>query len=161
MTTAMMNAGKAELELLMLDDFTAGLGKEETFTWLLKSGVPVEVATRMEDLWSKTKILGDQVIHLGRIIIFKIIEFIKNNPHTAIGMLLGAAFGALVNLVPFLGTLLAPTTTVIGAVFGGLIGARIDNPEATSTYEAAIILARKFFYAFAELLKVIYHQFSE
>jgi hypothetical protein len=66
------------------------------------------------------------------------------------GVALGAAVGALVNLIPFLGSLLAPLATAMGIVVGGLAGARLDRDlkvekGSIGIAQELIILAKKFF----------------
>ena len=153
MTT--LSQGKAQLDLIGLSKEAELLDQTDIFVWLTKAGLPIEVVTRLEDLWSVTKNIAGQVIHLGKIIIFKIIEFIKAHPHTAAGLLVGAAIGSLVGLVPWLGPLLAPLTTVIGATIGAMTGAKLDNAGATTAFEGLIILAKQFFQLLAEIFNVL------
>lgn len=146
-----MPKGIAQLEILTLNSEVQKLDKTDIFVWLTSQGVPVSVTTRLDEIWDFTKTIAGQVIHIGKIIALKIIEFCKKHPHTAIGMLLGAAIGALVNLIPFIGPFLAPLTTAIGLAYGGMVGARLDNPTANTPFEGLIKLAKDFFQMLAEI----------
>jgi hypothetical protein len=108
-------------------------------------------------LWDQTKVVGEKIIHVGRIIILEIMRFIEENPHLAIGVALGAAIGAIVSLVPYIGPILAPLTIAIGAAFGGVLGSRLDRGQKPGHWveemsQEVIILAKKFF----ELLAAIF-----
>lgn len=149
-----INIQTATLDLYSENDDTRDMDKTDYMVWLGNRGVPISILTRLEDLWSITKKVGNTTIYLGKIIINKIIEFIQAHPHAAVGMALGAAIGALVSLIPFIGPLLAPISTAIGAVYGFCVGAKLDysktcNPD--SAFEALLILAKDFFKTLANI----------
>lgn len=69
----------------------------------LNRAIPAEIITRLQSLWDFTKEIAGEVVVIGKIIVQKIIEFVKANPKLAIGLALGAAVGALIASIPFLG----------------------------------------------------------
>lgn len=156
-----MSVSTAQMEIIDLNIEAQNLDETEIFVWLDQMGVPLEVNTRLKDLWKTTKRIGDQVISFGKIIILKIVEFIKTNPHAAIGMLLGAAVGSLVALIPWIGPLLAPLTATIGAAYGFIQGVRLDNPDAATSFEGLILLAKEFFRQVAEIFMTLKAKFTD
>jgi ElaB/YqjD/DUF883 family membrane-anchored ribosome-binding protein len=144
------------LELSILSAQTTSHSFDEVLTEMLNKGVPAEVLTRMEQLWETTKEIAGEVIQIGKIIVIKILEFVKEHPGLAIGIAVGAAIGALVGLVPFIGPLLQPLGIAVGAMVGGLSGIGLDSSdEVTSPVRAAIIIAREFFKFFASILNSV------
>lgn len=127
MTTLPMTSTEAKLELMILNTDANALDWTDLATLLHRRGAPLELVTRMQELWEKTKVIAGKVVNIGRVIVMKIWEFIKANPHMVLGAVLGAALGALVNLVPFIGPLLAPVAMTIGITLGVLEGHRIDK----------------------------------
>ena len=119
----------------------------------LNRGIPAEIMTRLEDLWSTTKMIADELVAVGKIIVLTIFDFLKANPKLTIGLALGAALATLVAGIPFLGALLAPVFTVVSMVYGAAVGASIDDGEVTTgPFVAVTNLAKKFF----DLLKQIF-----
>ena len=64
---------KPEVALLELTVINAEAQQAESFAAaakaLLDRGLPPEVVTRMQDLWDKTKVIGGEVVAVGKIII--------------------------------------------------------------------------------------------
>ncbi|MDP2203988.1 MAG: hypothetical protein Q8K07_18370 [Methylicorpusculum sp.] len=163
-----MNVSNAEakMELALIDSKANEIDRADFFSRLTNADLPPEVLFRLEELWGATKVIGEKVVHTGKIIIFEIIRFIEENPHLAIGVALGVAIGALVNLIPFLGSLLAPIATAIGVVVGGFAGARLDRDlkvenGAIGIAQELIILAKKFFEFFAAIFIALKADFTD
>ena len=136
----------AMLELTLMNAETSSEAYEDVAAYLLERGVPPEVVTRLAALWEKTELVAGEVIAVGRIVIAKVVEFVRANPLIAAGMAVGAAFAALVAAVPFLGPLLAPFVTPVAVVSGGAIGANLQRGHDKGTLpEGVVDLARKFF----------------
>lgn len=155
-----MSLGKAQIELLKLNAEAEKMDRADIFTWLTKLGVPQKIIFQLQALWEKTKKLANQTISIGKIILLKIIEFCKAHPHAAIGMLLGAACGALVSLIPFIGPLLAPLMTVIGAVYGLAKGAKLDS-KTDSTFESLIAVAKDFFILLKDIFTLVFPKLTD
>lgn len=155
-----ISTAEARLELALLDSKAQDLDRLDVFTQFTNAGLPPEIMLRMEELWEKTKIIGNKIIHVGRIIILEIMRFIEENPNLAIGVALGAAVGAIVSLIPYLGPVLAPLSTVIGAAIGGFAGARLDRGQkpgkgVVGISQEVILLAKKFFELFAAIFMAL------
>jgi len=150
---------KAELELFVLDATSNDVNKLDIISDFINKGLPIEIVTRLESLWDMTKTIADEVVSVGKIIIIKIWEFIKENSNLTIGIAVGVAIGSLINLVPFFGSFLAPICMLIGGIIGGVNGAKLDRiaqGEDISTnnsgiFENSIYIAKKFFELFADI----------
>lgn len=124
-----LTSAQANLELALLDARTRSYSKTDAFTQYTNAGLPPEIVFRLEGLWETTRRIGGKIVHIGRILVFEIARFIKENPNLAVGVALGAAVGTLSNLVPFIGQLLAPLAVAVGAFIGGIAGARLDRGQ--------------------------------
>ena len=106
---AALTMEQAELELALLQADADSMTSSDLFVWLHNSGLSPEVAGELHDLIDKT---------IGKIIIMKIIEFVKENPNLSIGAAVGAVIGVLLSAVPFLGPVLAPVASALGIIEG-------------------------------------------
>lgn len=142
-----------------------GIDRIDAITQLTNSGLPQEIITRIDQLWEKTKIIGGQVIHIGKIIFVEILNFIKENPHLAVGVAIGAAVGALLSMIPFLGPILAPLAVAISILVGGISGYRLDQGQNSTdgvvgVTQELILIAKKFFELFADIFNALRMQFA-
>ena len=142
-------------EVLELEDSYKDVNRTKMSAWLLKKGLPIEVVTRLDDLWDDTKVIAGRVITVGKIIFCRILEFIKTYPHAAIGTLIGAAIGALVNGVPLLGPLLAPLTSGLGAIMGAVAGATLDTGKGD--LQSIILVAKDFFWMLIDIFNTLFN----
>lgn len=155
-----MDVLTAKMDLIAADIEAQELDQTDTFVWLANQGLPANVLLTLEPIWKTTKTLGGRVISLGKIILFKIIQFIEAHPAAAIGIAFGGAIGALVSMVPFIGPLLAPVAAAIGMIGLGAIGATIDYNEK-SPFRAMILLAKDFFATIADILNTLRSELLE
>jgi hypothetical protein len=150
---------KPETALLELSVMNATYDRQDftdTVVDAIKRGIPTELVTRLEELWEKTKVVAGEVINVGKIIVAKIMEFLKNNPGMALGIALGAVLGAMVSLIPFLGPLIAPLAAAVAAIYGSLVGTSIDDGDGSASLMAsAISLANKFLKLFADIINSV------
>ncbi len=156
---------EAKLKIAVLNSNAMEIDRIDAITQLTNSGLPQEVITRIDELWEKTKIIGGQVIHIGKVILVEIMKFIKENPHLAVGVAIGAAAGALISMIPFFGPILAPLVTAISIVVGGIAGYRLDQgqkptDDAIGITQELILIARKFFELFANIFNALHLEFS-
>jgi len=130
-------------------------------------GLPSEAITALQEIAvKKAKDIGGKVIEVGKIIVTKIIAFIKENPAMSIGVALGAAVGALAGFIPFIGPFIAPLTTMLGAGIGALVGnsigrsqnieEAIDNASEIATLKGSFKEAMRVAVKFFNLLKEIF-----
>lgn len=156
----------AKLELLLLNAEAQSVPNSNLYAWLRQSGLPDEVAIRLSAFSDTTREVAGKLIHLGKIILIKIVDFVKAHPNLAIGIAVGAAIGAVTGMIPFLGTLLAPITALLGAGIGAAAGYRLDRREQgdLAVHQSQVLLiaediiqiAREFFTLFAEIFNSIF-----
>jgi hypothetical protein len=156
---------EAKLKMVVLNSNAIEIVRIDAITRLTNFGLPQEIITRIDELWEKTKIIGGQVIHIGKIIFAEILRFIKENPHLAVGVAIGAAVGALLSMIPFLGPILAPLAVAISILVGGISGYRLDQGQkptdgVVGVTQELILIAKKFFELFADIFNALRMQFS-
>lgn len=118
---------RMELDLLAAE--SSEITGPEIYFWLLEKGVPQEVAIRFRELADVTHEVGGKVFAIGKIILFKVMQFIKAHPHLAIGLAIGAAIGVLAAAIPFIGAVVAPVVVVVAIMLGVVAGNRLDTIE--------------------------------
>jgi hypothetical protein len=127
--THVLTPAQANLDLTLWNAEAESMSSSDFYLWLRESGLPSEVAIRLQNLVDTVKEVGNRVISIGRIILIKIIEFAKAHPNLAIGVAVGAAIAALVSMIPFLGHYLAPIALLLGVSIGAVAGHRLDKLE--------------------------------
>jgi hypothetical protein len=127
MTAIVLTHAQANFEQAILNAEADAVSSSDIYSWLRESGLPSEAAIRFKSLIEVTAEIGDRIISVGKIILIKIIEFVKAHPNLAVGLAIGAAIGALVSMIPFIGAFLVPIATVIGVTIGVLGGHRLDK----------------------------------
>lgn len=148
--------GAVELTLLNADHSLDRF--DDVLVEALALGIPTEIVTRLEAVWTVTKRVAGEVIAIGKIIVSQILAFLKANSGISVGVALGAAVGVLVATIPILGPLLAPISAKISMLWGAGIGATFDaGMPSSDPFVAAMQLANKFF----ELLRSIFVAVSE
>lgn len=127
MAANVLTPAQANLELAILNAEAESMSSSDFYAWLKGLGLPDEAAVRLKGIAEVTAEVGKRVINVGKMILMKIIEFVKAHPNMAIGIAIGAAIGALVGLIPWIGPYLAPIATLIGVTVGALAGHRMDK----------------------------------
>lgn len=160
-----LSKARAKLELTLLNAEAQSVPSSDLYAWLRESGLPAEAAIRLSAFADTVQEVGGNVINIGKIILLKIIEFVKLHPNLATGIAVGAAIGALVGMIPILGTYLAPITTLLGIGIGAVAGYRLDRREqgdlAVNHSQVLLIaediiqLAREFFKLVADIFNKI------
>lgn len=153
-----MEQVQALAEVQAIEADYEGVNRKKMLAYLLKKGLPIEVATRLDDLWNEVKCVAGHVIQVGKVIVCRIIEFIRSYPHTAMGVLIGAAIGSLTGAIPFLGPVLAPLATSLGAIVGGVAGAKID--VGCDGTQAVVVVARDFFKMLIDIFNALFNKNS-
>tara|TARA_B110000211_G_C13816526_1_gene437272 strand:- start:197 stop:655 length:459 start_codon:yes stop_codon:yes gene_type:complete len=116
----------------------------------LALGIPAEIMTRLESLWTVTKAIAGEMIAIGKILVTQIFAFLRAHPGIAVGLLLGAAVGVLTAAVPFIGPLLAPIAASASMIAGAAIGATFDAGTPSSDPLVAMIQLAKAFFEFLQ-----------
>jgi hypothetical protein len=134
MTAKEFSLAQANLKMALWQADADSMSSSELYVWLVDSGLPHEVTIRLHELISFTKRVGSKVIAVGKILLIKIIEFVKEHPNLVIGAGIGAAVGAavfsLITSVPILGQVLAPVAAALGIAItavGAIAGHRLDK----------------------------------
>jgi len=147
---------QALFELSLLNAEEADASFDDVVVDGISKGIPAELLTRLRELWEKTKKVGGEVIAVGKIIVRAIFNFLKANPDLTIGMAIGAAFASLIALIPFIGPILAPSSVILGGLYGAGVGATAETGGITSEpLAAAIALAKKFFELLGQVFNAV------
>ena len=110
-----------------------------------------------------TKKARGKIIHVGKIILLKIIEFVKAHPYLSAGIAIGAAVGFLVNSIPLIGPLLAPLAGALGIVVFGIAGHRLDKGKNVrggilEIAQDVIEIASAFFKLVVDVFNAVFNQ---
>lgn len=156
-----MNKTEATFEALLLQAETTNFDKVDAMAFFSNQGLPLEVVTRIDYLWDKTIELGKQILHIGKIIIMKLIKFITDNSSMAIGVAIGIGLGVLIGMIPFVGQFIAPIVTAIAATYGALRGHRLDKALrgeyiGDSLMEDAISIAKQFWALLTDICHTLF-----
>lgn len=134
MTGQIVSTAQANLKMALWQVDADSMTSSELYAWLVDSGLPHEVTIRLHELASYTKKSGNKVLAVGKIVLIKILEFVKAHPFLVIGAGIGAVVGAavasLITAVPILGQLLAPVAMALGitiTAIGAVAGHRLDK----------------------------------
>lgn len=138
MNEHVLTSAQANLDLALWNAEADSIASSDIYLWLRESGLPPEIAIRLKNLVDNTVEVADRIISIGKIILIKIIEFVKSHPNLATGIAVGAAIGVLVNMVPFLGPFLSPIAMVLGVSFGAILGHRLDKIEKGYAVNAGV-----------------------
>ncbi len=157
-----LTAAQGAFELTLLNAECARDKFDDLVIEGLSLGIPAEIMTRLEAIWSTTRQIAGEVITVGRIVVRQILAFIKAHPGIAIGVAIGAAIGGITAAIPFIGPLLAPITTSAAVLMGAAVGATVDSGSPSSDpLVAAIQLARKFFEFIQSVFLAVRDYYSE
>jgi hypothetical protein len=152
------------LEIILINAEAESVPSSNLYLWLRESGLPSEVAIRLQSFVDTTAQVVGGVISVGKIVLLKIIDFVKANPHMAIGISIGAAVGALSSMIPLLGPYLAPVAVAIGATLGAVAGHRSDkiargevvNTGFIAFAQDIIEIAKAFFTLLADIFNLVF-----
>jgi len=124
----------------------------------MQKGIPLELLTRLRQIWDKTKVIAGELISIGKIIVQQVFAFLNENPKLTLGLALGAVVASLIAGIPLFGPILEPVSTIIATVYGAGVGAAMETGDYSGSPFAAVIeLANKF----CELIKKIFNAVSE
>lgn len=146
-----LDSNQAMLELTVLNAEAFGRSFDEVVLEGLRSEIPPEILTRMKDLWETTKAISNEVFEVGKIIVLKIIEFLKANPKLAASLALGAAVYLLSNAIPILGPILAPLLAAITGIYA--LG-------TLATFDDVMKMAREFFAMLVSIFNTVATRWS-
>lgn len=144
---------QALLKLTLWDAEAGSVKNSEVYAQLQELGLPEEVVSRLHELITATKKVGSKLFAYGKILVLKILEFVKANPFlvvsAGISAVVGVAVTGLITSIPVVGLILAPVAIALGitiTVVGAVIGYRLDK-TFPSVGEDIAEIAQKFFCA--------------
>ncbi len=166
MTSQVLTPAQANFRLTLWNAEAESISASDVYLWLCEQGLPTEVGIRLKNLTDVTAKVADRVISIGKIVLLKIVEFVKAHPNLAIGIAVGAVIGALTSTIPFLGAYLAPIVTVISVTIGAIAGHRLDKTEQGQTVntdtsliaigEDIIEIAKTFFNLLIDIFNTVF-----
>jgi len=102
------------------------------------------------------KIIDKHSYAIGKIIVMKIIKLIKKNSNLVVGLIIGANVGSLINIIPLIGSLLAPLTIIIGAIYGMFKGHEVDIGDSNSViFKILSTMAKEFWKLISKIFIVL------
>ncbi len=161
-----LSAPQANLKITLWNAEAEKMDSAELYLQLQDFGLPEEVTSRLHELIEVTKKVTGKVFAVGKIIVMKIIKFIKSHPFLAAGASIAAVLSMVVTgfitAIPILGPMLTPVAITLGVsvtVTGAVIGHRIDEHfnKAGQSFQEVEELVKKFF---AMLISVFESKFS-
>ncbi len=166
MTSQTLSLPQANLKISLWQVDADSINSSELYVWLNNLGLPSEASMRLRELDTYTKRLRDKIIPVGKIILLKIIEFVKAHPNLSKGIAIGAAVGFLVNSIPFIGPLLAPLAGALGIVVFGIAGHRLDKSTRGKGIQNGILgiaqdvieITSDFFKLVVEVFNAVFNQ---
>lgn len=157
-----LSPAQAELKLALWQADANSMTSAELYAWLVDSGLSHDVTTRLHEIIQMTKRVGTKVIEVGKIVLIKIIEFVKAHPFLVMGAGIGAAVGAavtsLIISIPILGQILAPVATALGIVItvvGAVIGHNFDK-KFKGVGQDIFEIAKSFFDLLADVINTVF-----
>lgn len=159
-----MSLGQAKLKMTLWNAEAEATSSSDFYLWLQDMGLPQEVVTRLHQLISNTIKVGKKVVSIGKIVILKIIEFVKAHPFlvTGIGIsaVVASAIYSLIVSIPFLGQLLEPVARALGisiVVTGAVIGHTLDKQFA-GVGQNIVEVATEFFKLLTDVFSAISYE---
>lgn len=168
MNSQQLSLPQANLKMALWQVEAEAMSSSSLYVWLDNIGLPYEVGIRLHELITYTKKISNKILAVGKMILIRIIEFVKAHPHLSIGIAVGAAVGFLVNTIPFIGPVLAPLAAALGMTIGAIAGHRLDKDtqdkrisnsgiiEIIGITEDLIEITRDFFALLADVFNIFF-----
>ena len=157
-----LSVAQSNLKLALWNAEADSITTSQLYAEIQELGLPQEVVSRLHELITFTKRVTGRVYAIGKIVLLKIIEFVKAHPFlvagAGIGAVIGAAIAGLITSIPFIGPLLAPLATVLGITIttvGMVIGHRLDRQFPGVGKDIAEII-QEFFSLFSDVFNTIF-----
>ena len=164
---AATSQAEANFEFTLWNAEAEATTSSDFYLWLRESGLPSEVAIRLMKMVDHTEEVAGRIISIGKIILIKIIEFVKAHPNLSIGVAVGAALSLLASTIPFLGAFLAPIVGLLGITVGAVAGHRLDKLAKGQTVNTrvevieigrdVIEIAKEFFKLLIDIFNILFN----
>lgn len=164
--SSVISLPQANLKMALWQAESSSMSSNELYVWLDDLGLPSEVVLRLHELATFTKKVGNKIVDIGKIVLMKIIEFIKAHPNLSTGIALGASVSLMVSAIPFLGPILAPLAAAMGITIGAIAGHRLDKEGQGHSSESGVIgitqdvieVARLFFELLIDVFNTVFQR---
>lgn len=93
----------AKMELLSLESRLAQFNELDFMSDLTNKGVANEIVTRLQLIGEKVSYIANQSFQIGKIILMKLWDFIKENPNLSIGFAIGLGLAILSGMIAVVG----------------------------------------------------------
>jgi hypothetical protein len=157
-----LSRGQANLKLALWNAEAESTKSSEVYAQLQELGLPKEFISRLYELITFTKKVAGKVFAVGKIVLLKILEFVKAHPFLVVGAGIGAVVGAaivgLITSIPFLGQVLVPVAAALGitvTVVGAVVGHRLDK-QFPNVGEDVNEIVQHFFSLFADVFNTVF-----
>ena len=157
-----LSTAQANLKLAIWNAEANSVTSSELYVQIQELGLPEEVVSRLHELVSFTQRVAGKVFSIGKIVLLKILDFVKAHPFliagAGIGAVIGAAIAGLITSIPFLGQILAPVAAILGitiAAVGAVVGPRLDK-QFQGVGEDIVEIAQQFFSLLANVMNMIF-----
>lgn len=166
MQSSELSPAQSKLKLTLWNAEVEGFSSHDFYIWLQEIGLPESVVTRLHDLAGKTVQLGQKLVSIGKVLLFRIINFVKENPcfvaGSGIGAVIGAAIYSLISSLPLgIGRFLEPLAKLLGlgaVSLGASVGHSLDR-ELKGLSQRLQEAASNFFSLLASVLRSLSNQF--
>ncbi|WP_017654941.1 hypothetical protein [Fortiea contorta] len=166
MAVEKLSVAQANLKMTLWNSEAEAIKSSEFYDYLQDMGLPEEIVTRLHELISRTLKIGKKFFAIGKIVLFKIIEFVKAHPFLVAGAGICAVVGlAIYNLIisiPFLGPFLEPIARALGigiTLTGAIVGHELDK-RFPGVGQNIVEIVSEFFQLFAEVINALSHELA-
>lgn len=153
---------------LLIEEIRASKqNRDDVFEFFMSKNLAKEAIVYLQKLWEHTVEISGNIVYMGKIVVMKIIDFIKENPNMVFGMALGAIAGALASIfvswIPIIGQALSILGISGGMLIGAIAGNRMDRAEKGeyvddglfAVFGDSISVAKKFLKLFYEIIDTL------
>lgn len=162
MSSQDLSTAQANLKLAIWNAEADSVTSSDLYVQIQELGLPEEVVSRLHELVSFTQRVAGKVFSIGKIVLLKILDFVKAHPFliagAGIGVVIGSAIAGLITAIPFLGPILAPIAAILGitiTAIGAVVGHRLDK-QFQGVGEDIIEIAQQFFSLLANVINMIF-----
>lgn len=157
-----LSPAQANIDLTLWQVEADYISSSDLYIWLVNSGLPNNVACRLHELISFTKKVGKKFFDIGKILLIRIIDFVKEHPFLLAGLgisaVVGTAITTLITSIPFLGQVLAPVAAALGitiTVIGTVAGHTLDK-KFSGVGENLTEIVQDFFSLLSDVFNIVF-----